>query len=288
MAVGAETGNGDGSVRGQGAKATPPAGRPVTVTAPAAKTPPPGGRTSPQVGVFTPVPTNPYSSPRTQYAPNNALQNQFQPGYSDARQPMAPGTEEYLQGLADFMGHNRTPNSIWQKAVDLARNTNTTVTDALLKIGKDAGYGGHGAAPKGGSGGSGGGRRRGGGGGSGGSGGAGGASTSINYQNANEADIRALADQIGMTMMGRGISDAEFKKILSGVRGVENAKPDITTGQSSPGASVSRSQQGVSNTDREDVIKNILAKNPQYGDYQKATTMMNWFDQALAGRLQNG
>lgn len=116
------------------------------------------------------------------------------------------------------------------------------------------------------------------------SGGGSGPSTSMSYSQLGEADLQDLANQIGMTMVGRGVTDDEMAKILKRVRAVEAKRPQIT---SSNGAGVSTTQQGVSNSDRQDVIENILAKNPQYGDYQKATTMMDWFGNALNARLQN-
>jgi len=112
-----------------------------------------------------------------------------------------------------------------------------------------------------------------------------GPSTSMSYTQLGEADLQDLANQIGMTMVGRGVTDDEMAKILKRVRAVEAKRPQIT---SSNGAGSSTTQQGVTNSDRQDVIENILAKNPQYGDYQKATTMMDWFGSALNARLQNG
>ncbi len=115
-------------------------------------------------------------------------------------------------------------------------------------------------------------------------GGSGGPSTSMSYTQLGEADLQDLANQIGMTMVGRGVTDDEMAKILKRVRAVEAKRPQVT---SSNGAGSSTTQQGVTNSDRQDVIENILAKNPQYGDYQKATTMMDWFGNALNARLQN-
>lgn len=122
-------------------------------------------------------------------------------------------------------------------------------------------------------------------GGGGSSGGGGGYSgPSYSYSQINEATLEDLANQIGMTMVGRGVTDAELAKILKRVRKVEARNPQVT---SSNGAGVSTTQQGVTDSDRQDVIENILARNPQYGDYQKATTMMDWFGNALNARLQN-
>jgi len=300
MSVGQD--NGDGSVRGQGSSGTqnsgsasvtdttPPRGGTATVQRPVAGT---YQGDSPQVAVHTPTPTNPWSSPRTQYAPNSLLENQFAAGNSDFRQPMAPGTEQYLTGLAKHMGHNRTVNSIWQAAVDMAKNNNISVTDAITKIARDAGYGGsapstkdtssapngntrNGRSPSGGRSSSGSG------------GGSGMAQTSVSYDPLGEGDLKDLANTISMEMLGKGVTEKQWGRILQKVREKEAANPRVTTSQSGVGQSVTSTQPGVSNADRQDVIQNILQKAPQYGDYQKATTLMGFFDQALNERLQGG
>lgn len=298
MSVGQD--NGDGSVRGAGSSGTqnsgsasvtdttPPRGGTATVQRPVAGT---YQGTSPQVAIHTPTPTNPWSSPRTQYAPNSLLENQFAAGNSDFRQPMAPGTEQYLTGLAKHMGHNRTVNSIWQAAVDMAKNNNISVTDAITKIARDAGYGGsapstkdtssapngstrNGRSPSGGRSSSG--------------GGSGMAQTSVSYDPLGEGDLKDLANTISMEMLGKGVTEKQWGRILQKVREKEAANPRVTTSQAGVGQSVTSTQPGVSNADRQDVIQNILQKAPQYGDYQKATTLMGFFDQALNERLQGG
>ncbi len=307
-------GSSDESVRGQGSSGTQNSGS-ATVTD---TTPPRGGvqpytphtqaiehgvfnqtpaSNSPQVAIHTPTPTNPWSSPRTQYAPNSVLQEQFAAGNTDFRQPMAPGTEQYLTGLAKHMGHNRTVNSIWQDAVDMAKNNNISVTDAITRIAQDAGFGAAAAptaTPTSGGGsrssGGGGGRSSGGSGGGGGGGGgvSGMAQTSVSYDPLGEGDLKDLANTISMEMLGKGVTEKQWGRILQKVREKEAANPRVTTSQSGVGQSVTSTQPGVSNADRQDVIQNILQKAPQYGDYQKATTLMGFFDQALNERLQGG
>lgn len=290
MAVRADN-NGDGSVRGAGSSGTQNSGSAsVTDT-----TPPRGGLQpytphtqavphgvfnqtpatsdrSPQVAVYTPTPTNPWSSPRTQYAPNSLLENQFAAGNSDFRQPMAPGTEQYLTGLAKYMGHNRTANSLWQAALDIAKRNNISVTDAITRIARDVGYGGGSAQPASTSN----------------SGGSGLAQTIVSYDPLGKGDLKDLANTISMEMLGKGVTEKQWGRILQKVREKEAANPRVTTSQSGVGQTVTSTQPGVSNADRQDVIQNILAKAPQYGDYQKATTLMGFFDQALNERLQGG
>ena len=102
---------------------------------------------------------------------------------------------------------------------------------------------------------------------------------------ANEANIRDLADQVGLAMVGRGVSDEEFQKILKRVRKVEAGNPQVSTRTPKGDAAVNTvTSQGVTDADRQDVIERILARNPEYGDYQKATTLMSWFDKAISER----
>lgn len=235
-------------------------------------------RPSPTVPVYTAAYAGgdgTYGSPRPVGLPTNVAMDELQPGVT--AQVMTPELEQYLAGLADHMGHNRTPNSVWQDAIKIAGREGITVLGAVYKIADDTGFRPSGGKPPAGEDPPTGPRGPGG-------GGSGGPSTSMSYTQLGEADLQDLADQIGMTMVGRGVTDDEMAKILKRVRAVEAKRPQVT---SSNGAGVSTTQQGVTNSDRQDVIENILAKNPQYGDYQKATTMMDWFGNALNARLQN-
>lgn len=115
-----------------------------------------------------------------------------------------------------------------------------------------------------------------------GGGGSGGGSAGprVTYSNADAFSVRAIADSVSMEMLGRGVSQKEMERILKRVRKYENRNPSVTTAD--------RSSGGVSSAGYEEVVSRLIAKNPEYGDYQKATTMMDWFDSALNERLQNG
>jgi hypothetical protein len=98
-----------------------------------------------------------------------------------------------------------------------------------------------------------------------------------------ESDVRATADAVAMEMLGRGVSDAEFKRILNRTRKAEQAQPQVTTPMG-PGRQVT--EQGLSTEGRQDIVQNIIAKKPEYQEFQKATTLMSWFDRALQERMQ--
>jgi len=98
-----------------------------------------------------------------------------------------------------------------------------------------------------------------------------------------ESDVRATADAVAMEMLGRGVSDAEFQRVLNRTRKAEQTQPQVTTPMG-PGRQVT--EQGLSAEGRQDIVQNIIAKKPEYQEFQKATTLMSWFDRALQGRTQ--
>lgn len=104
--------------------------------------------------------------------------------------------------------------------------------------------------------------------------------TSVTMQ--AEPDIRELADAVSLEMIGRGVSEDEMAKILKRVRKAEVEQPTITTSR----IAGTTTEQGLTAEGRRDIIENIIAKKPEYGEFQKATTLMSWFDRALQERLQ--
>lgn len=96
----------------------------------------------------------------------------------------------------------------------------------------------------------------------------------------NERDLRSTADAVASTVIGRGITDDEFKKILKQVRTAERAEPSVSV----PGVGSSVSMPGISAEGRQDVIREALMKGPEAKDYSKATTMMDVFYKALESR----
>lgn len=97
---------------------------------------------------------------------------------------------------------------------------------------------------------------------------------------ANERDLRSTADAVASTVIGRGITDDEFQKVLKQVRSAERSDPTIST----PGIGTSVTQSGLSAEGRQDIIREALMKGPEAKDYSKATTMMDVFYKALESR----
>lgn len=125
-----------------------------------------------------------------------------------------------------------------------------------------------------------------GGGGYGGGGGYSGPTTSVDTDYAHRRDIRVIADSIGMEMLGRAIDDSEMDRILKRIRKYEKNNPTVSTSDNGVPVRNTASKQGATNAGRQQIIERMLAKNPEYGDYQSATTVMSWFDDWMNERLQ--
>ena len=112
--------------------------------------------------------------------------------------------------------------------------------------------------------------------------GAGGPRTRETVTQMAESDIRLLANEIAMEMTGRGVTDKELTKIVDRMRKAEMQQPSVTT----TGKAQTISREGLTTTGRQDIIKNIISAKPEYEEFQKATTLMDWFDEALQERMQ--
>ena len=106
------------------------------------------------------------------------------------------------------------------------------------------------------------------------SGGGGGGSkygTTAQVAYANEEDVRVLANTLAENLIGRNVTDKEFKKIYSQFRKEEGESPTVTT--TSPGGSVT--QQGVTNAERQEILEEILMETPDFAAYQGGAGMID-------------
>ena len=88
---------------------------------------------------------------------------------------------------------------------------------------------------------------------------------------ANEEDVRVLANTLAENLIGRNVTDKEFKKIYSQFRKEEGQSPTVTT--TSPGGSVT--QQGVTNAERQEILEEILMETPDFAAYQGGAGMID-------------
>jgi hypothetical protein len=88
---------------------------------------------------------------------------------------------------------------------------------------------------------------------------------------ANQADVRVLANTLADNLIGRNVTDKEFKKIYSDFRKEEGKSPTVTT--TSPGGSVT--QQGVTNAERQEILEELLMETPDFAAYQGGAGMID-------------
>lgn len=87
-----------------------------------------------------------------------------------------------------------------------------------------------------------------------------------------ESDINASADAIAIELLGRGATEEEKKRIVNRIRKAEQAQPQVVTPRG-PGMQVT--EQGLTTQGREDILRQVLSKNPDFVDYQLDTTVMD-------------
>lgn len=99
--------------------------------------------------------------------------------------------------------------------------------------------------------------------------------------NLNDADLRLMADTVSSTVLGRGVTDDEYKMIRSQVRSAESANPSVSGGVRS--ASMT-SVSGLSGEARQDVITRALLQQDGAKEFTMATKMMGALDDFLRER----
>jgi hypothetical protein len=88
-----------------------------------------------------------------------------------------------------------------------------------------------------------------------------------------ESDINATADTIAIELLGRGATKEEKDRIVKRIRKAEMAQPQVTR-REGPGRQIT--QEGLTPQGREDILRQVLAKNPDFVDYQLDTTVMDF------------
>jgi hypothetical protein len=170
------------------------------------------------------------------------------------------GGKEYKTFLSQLQRYNNSESTsasgvegMWKNVLDDAEASGVNAMDLLqrgTKIPKDGDSGGRYTGPV--------------------------ATTTL----ANERDLRATADAVASTVIGRGITDEEFQKVLKQVRVAERAEPTVSI----PGVGSNVSMPGLSAEGRQDIIRDSLMKGPEAEDYGKATKMMDLFYKTLEAR----
>lgn len=102
--------------------------------------------------------------------------------------------------------------------------------------------------------------------------GSGSGGTRYSYTEANEADVRVLANGLAEEMIGRRITEKEFDKLLKRVRKEEGKSPTISRSS----GSTTRTETGITNAEREEVLAEVLRENPEWKKYQMDTASLDY------------
>jgi len=102
--------------------------------------------------------------------------------------------------------------------------------------------------------------------------GSGGGGTRYSYTEANDADVRVLANGLAEEMIGRRITEKEFDKLLKRVRKEEGESPTISRSS----GKTTRTETGITNSEREEVLAEVLRENPEWKKYQMDTASLDY------------
>ena len=86
-----------------------------------------------------------------------------------------------------------------------------------------------------------------------------------------ESDINATANALALEMIGRPLNQKELNRITKRIRAAEVEQPTVTSG--SPARTVQ--QQGLTAQGREDILREVIAKRPEFEKFQLDTTVMD-------------
>lgn len=178
------------------------------------------------------------------------------------------GTRKQISALAEAYHPNATGESLWAKAVTGAAELSefgrpTTAFEWLSNYSQDLDMG------ESGSGRSGSGR-----------GGYSGPTATTTFM--DERDIDRTANALALELIGRPLSPNEMAKVAKRLRSEEAANPTIST----PGVGSSVTQSGLSAEGRADVLREVIAENPEYQQFQVDNTVLDTMLSELNEREQ--
>lgn len=178
-------------------------------------------------------------------------------------------TRREIDRLAKQYHPNSTGESLWNKAISgsaalTEAGKPTTAFEWLSGYAEQ--YGG--SAPSGGSTGS-----RG-------SGGYSGPVSTTTFM--DDRDVDRTANALALELIGRPLSQKELAKVTKRLRSEESANPTITT----PSVGSSVTQSGLSAEGRADVLREVIAENPEYQQFQVDTTVLDTMLSELNKREQ--
>lgn len=99
-----------------------------------------------------------------------------------------------------------------------------------------------------------------------------------------DGQIEEMASALGVEMLGRAPDAQQMQRIKQAVLAAQAKNPDVTTTTPNGPNTTVTSSGGYTAADAEETMRNIMSANPQYGDYQKATTLMDYMTRAISER----
>lgn len=109
-----------------------------------------------------------------------------------------------------------------------------------------------------------------------------GPTTTTSYSITDRGTATELLNKAAEDMIGRRLTDKELDKYVSQFNAQEKANPQVTTSDNNGKGTAS----SVTKTamDKQAILNQIIAKNPDFADYQIDTGLMDWFSK----RTQRG
>jgi len=98
----------------------------------------------------------------------------------------------------------------------------------------------------------------------------------------DEVTATALLDEFARANLGRSLEEGEVEKYLSKFRGAEMGSPQVTT--TTPQGRAATTSVTETAASKEELLRQIIAKNPDFAEFQMDTTVMDMF----ANRIKRG
>ena len=98
----------------------------------------------------------------------------------------------------------------------------------------------------------------------------------------DERDVDRTANALALELIGRPLSQKELSKVTARLRSEEQANPTVTT----PGVGSSVTQAGLSAEGRQDVLREVIAENPAFQQFQVDNTVLDTMLSELNKREQ--
>lgn len=91
----------------------------------------------------------------------------------------------------------------------------------------------------------------------------------------DEVSAAALLDEFARKNLGRSLEEGEVEQYLSSFRKAEMGAPQVTT--TTPQGKAATTSVTETATSKEELLRQIIAKNPDFAEFQMDTTVMDMF-----------